>query len=35
MHALIAAALDRSRTTILVLLFLLCGGLVAYIAMPK
>jgi multidrug efflux pump len=35
MHALIAAALDRSRTTILVLLFLLCGGLAAYIAMPK
>src|SRR5690606_21889280 len=35
MHALIAAALDRSRTTILILLFLLCGGLVAYIAMPK
>ncbi|WP_061241556.1 efflux RND transporter permease subunit [Ectopseudomonas composti] len=35
MHALISAALDRSRTTILILLFLLCGGLVAYIAMPK
>ena len=35
MHTLIAAALDRSRTTILILLFLLCGGLVAYIAMPK
>ncbi|MDH1441765.1 efflux RND transporter permease subunit [Pseudomonas sp. GD03721] len=35
MHTLIAAALDRSRTTILILLFLLCGGVVAYIAMPK
>ncbi|WGL63806.1 efflux RND transporter permease subunit [Pseudomonas sp. CW003PS] len=35
MHTLIAAALDRSRTTILILLFLLCGGLMAYIAMPK
>ncbi|UYP31977.1 efflux RND transporter permease subunit [Pseudomonas sp. Z8(2022)] len=35
MHTLIAAALDRSRTTLLILLFLLCGGLVAYVAMPK
>lgn len=35
MHSLIAAALDRSRTTILILLFLLCGGLAAYTAMPK
>lgn len=35
MHALIAAALDRSRTTLLILLFLLCGGLLAYVAMPK
>ncbi|RMH86664.1 efflux RND transporter permease subunit [Pseudomonas sp. AOB-7] len=35
MHALIAAALDRSRTSLLFLAFLILGGLVAYIAIPK
>jgi multidrug efflux pump len=35
MHGLIAAALDRSRTTLLVLLFLMLGGLAAYFAIPK
>ena len=35
MHALIAAALDRSRTSLLLLAFLICGGLAAYIAIPK
>ena len=35
MHGLIAAALDRSRTSLLLLAFLMLGGLAAYIAMPK
>ena len=35
MHALIAAALDRSRTSLLLLLFLIIGGLAAYVAIPK
>jgi multidrug efflux pump len=35
MHSLIAAALDRSRTTLLVLAFLVLGGLAAYVAIPK
>lgn len=35
MHALIAAALDRSRTSLLLLLFLILGGLAAYGAIPK
>src|SRR3989344_3520379 len=35
MHGLIAAALDRSRTSLLVLLFLMLGGLTAYFAIPK
>lgn len=35
MHTLIAAALDRSRTSLLLLAFLICGGLAAYIAIPK
>ncbi|WP_300654448.1 efflux RND transporter permease subunit, partial [Pseudomonas sp.] len=35
MHALIAAALDRSRTSLLLLAFLLIGGLAAYVAIPK
>ncbi|MHA6492883.1 efflux RND transporter permease subunit [Pseudomonas borbori] len=35
MHALIAAALDRSRTTLLLLAFLIIGGFGAYAAIPK
>jgi len=35
MHSLIAAALDRSRTSLLALLFLMLGGLAAYVAIPK
>jgi multidrug efflux pump len=35
MHALIAAALDRSRTSLLLLAFLIIGGLAAYVAIPK
>jgi multidrug efflux pump len=35
MHALIAAALDRSRTSLLLLAFLILGGLAAYIVIPK
>ncbi len=35
MHTLIAAALDRSRTSLLVLAFLIFGGLAAYVAIPK
>ncbi len=35
MHSLIAAALDRSRTSLLLLLFLILGGLAAYVAIPK
>ena len=35
MHSLIAAALDRSRTSLLLLLFLMLGGLAAYVAIPK
>jgi multidrug efflux pump len=35
MHALIAAALDRSRTSLMILIFLILGGLVAYVAIPK
>ncbi|WP_439859261.1 efflux RND transporter permease subunit [Pseudomonas sp. MBLB4136] len=35
MYSLIAAALDRSRTSLLLLLFLLGGGLAAYVAIPK
>jgi multidrug efflux pump len=35
MHGLILAALDRSRTSMLLLLFLLLGGMAAYVAIPK
>ncbi|MGQ7958434.1 efflux RND transporter permease subunit [Pseudomonas sp. SP16.1] len=35
MHALIAAALDRSRTSLMILAFLILGGLAAYVAIPK
>ena len=35
MKALIAAALDRSSATLLMLLFLLIGGIAAYISIPK
>ncbi|MBU2324598.1 MAG: efflux RND transporter permease subunit [Gammaproteobacteria bacterium] len=35
MRALIAAALDRSRTSLLLLLFLMLGGYAAYVAIPK
>ncbi|MES2819927.1 MAG: efflux RND transporter permease subunit [Pseudomonadota bacterium] len=35
MHGLIAAALDRSRTTLLVLAFLIIGGMGAYAVIPK
>ena len=35
MHSLIAAALDRSRTSLLVLTFLIIGGLGAYMVIPK
>ncbi|MBR9870737.1 MAG: efflux RND transporter permease subunit [Gammaproteobacteria bacterium] len=35
MRALIAAAMDRSRTTLLAFLFLLIGGMVAYQVIPK
>ncbi len=35
MHALIAAALDRSRTSLMILTFLIFGGLAAYVAIPK
>ncbi|WP_372966125.1 efflux RND transporter permease subunit [Marinobacter sp.] len=35
MKALIAAAMDRSRTTLLTFLFLLIGGMVAYQVIPK
>jgi multidrug efflux pump len=35
MRSLIAAALDRSRTSLLLLLFLIVGGLAAYVAIPK
>src|SRR5690606_20146276 len=35
MRALIAAAMDRSRTTLLLFLFLLLGGMAAYQAIPK
>ncbi|TWC28707.1 multidrug efflux pump [Pseudomonas sp. SJZ079] len=35
MRTLIAAALDRSRTSLLLLLFLIVGGLAAYVAIPK
>ncbi|ATH81619.1 efflux RND transporter permease subunit [Pseudomonas sp. KHPS1] len=35
MHALIAAALDRSRTSLMILAFLIFGGLAAYVAIPK
>ncbi|MBP8202856.1 MAG: efflux RND transporter permease subunit, partial [Pseudomonas sp.] len=35
MHSLIAAALDRSRTSLLVLLFLMLGGVAAYVVIPK
>ncbi|QBM17707.1 cobalt-zinc-cadmium resistance protein CzcA [Marinobacter sp. JH2] len=34
-RALIAAAMDRSRTTLLAFLFLLIGGMVAYQVIPK
>ena len=33
--ALVAAAIDRSRTSILILLFFLIGGLVAFVSIPK
>ncbi|MBZ0334146.1 efflux RND transporter permease subunit [Marinobacter sp. AL4B] len=35
MRALITAAMDRSRTTLLAFLFLLIGGMVAYQVIPK
>ena len=35
MNALIVAALDRSRTSLLLFMFLLLGGMAAYVAMPK
>ncbi|RCW75257.1 multidrug efflux pump [Marinobacter nauticus] len=35
MRALIAAAMDRSRTTLLLFLFLLLGGMAAYQVIPK
>ncbi|MDX5327479.1 MAG: efflux RND transporter permease subunit, partial [Marinobacter sp.] len=35
MRALISAAMDRSRTTMLLFLFLLLGGMAAYQAIPK
>ncbi|MBF7730451.1 efflux RND transporter permease subunit [Pseudomonas sp. N040] len=35
MKALISAALDRSSATLLFLLFLLIGGIAAYVAIPK
>ncbi|MGV8844177.1 MAG: efflux RND transporter permease subunit [Pseudomonas sp.] len=35
MHSLIAAALDRSRTSLLLLAFLIIGGLAAYLVIPK
>ncbi|MBY6031592.1 efflux RND transporter permease subunit [Marinobacter daepoensis] len=35
MNALIAAAMDRSRTTLLLFLFLLLGGMAAYQVIPK
>ncbi len=35
MHALIQAAMDRSRTTLLLLLFLIIGGLAAFSVIPK
>jgi len=35
MHTLIDAAFDRSRTVIMLLLFLLASGTVAYISIPK
>ena len=35
MKALISAALDRSSATLLLLLFLLIGGISAYVAIPK
>jgi len=35
MHSLIAAALDRSRTSLLLLAFLILGGLGAYLVIPK
>ena len=35
MHALISAAMDRSRTTLLTFLFLILGGLAAYQTIPK
>lgn len=35
MHGLIAAAMDRSRTSLLLLAFLIVGGLGAYLAIPK
>lgn len=35
MKALIAAALDRSSATLLMLLFLLIGGIAAFVSIPK
>lgn len=35
MRALIFAAIDRSRTTLLTLLFLLLGGIAAFQTIPK
>jgi len=35
MAAFIAAALERSRTSLLLLAFLIIGGLAAYVVMPK
>jgi multidrug efflux pump len=35
MRALIFAAIDRSRTTLLLLLFLVVGGYAAYMVIPK
>ncbi len=35
MKALIYAAMDRSRTTLLTLLFLIIGGIAAFQSIPK
>ena len=35
MRTLIYAALNRSRTTLLTLLFLLIGGMAAFVIIPK
>lgn len=35
MHSLISAAFDRSRTVLMVFLFLITAGIIAYISIPK